>query len=131
MMSPFLLLGDASLVRLGEIVMILELHRQGVSVSAIARRGAATPYAPCADAWGRPDRPEHGPVRWNMRKLEVAPCKTLQISATMTADANRQLAESRTGCGSAAVSRRGHRLLQRTPVVQTRGSSYEAQPCWH
>jgi transposase len=30
--------GDASLVRLGEIVMILELHRQGVSISAIARR---------------------------------------------------------------------------------------------
>ena len=28
----------ASLVRLGEIVMILELHRQGVSVSAIARQ---------------------------------------------------------------------------------------------
>jgi transposase len=35
---PFSALGDASLVRLGEIVMILELHRQGVSVSAIARR---------------------------------------------------------------------------------------------
>jgi hypothetical protein len=32
----FLLWGDASLVRLGKIVMILELHRQGVSVSAIA-----------------------------------------------------------------------------------------------
>jgi transposase len=31
-------LGEASLVRLGEIVMILELHRQGVGVSAIARR---------------------------------------------------------------------------------------------
>ena len=30
--------GGASLVRLGEIVMILELHRQGVSVSAIARQ---------------------------------------------------------------------------------------------
>jgi transposase len=29
---------DASLVRLGEIAMILELHRQGVSVSAIARQ---------------------------------------------------------------------------------------------
>src|SRR6185312_7384662 len=29
---------DASLVRLGEIVMILELHRQGVTVSAIARQ---------------------------------------------------------------------------------------------
>jgi transposase len=35
---PFSALGDASLVRLGEIVMILELHRQGVSISAIARR---------------------------------------------------------------------------------------------
>src|SRR5271154_864786 len=35
---PFCTSGDASLVRLGEIVMILELHRQGVSVSAIARR---------------------------------------------------------------------------------------------
>jgi predicted DNA-binding transcriptional regulator YafY len=34
---PFAL-GDASLVRLEEIVMILELHRQGVSVSTIARR---------------------------------------------------------------------------------------------
>jgi transposase len=30
-------MGDTSLVRLGEIVMILELHRQGASVSAIAR----------------------------------------------------------------------------------------------
>src|ERR1700761_3576088 len=38
MVCPFSALGDASLVRLGEIVMILELHRQGVSVSAIARR---------------------------------------------------------------------------------------------
>jgi hypothetical protein len=38
MMSPFLLWGDASLVLLGEIVMILELHRQGISISAIARR---------------------------------------------------------------------------------------------
>src|SRR6201989_3547973 len=37
MMSP-LASGDASLVRLGEIVMILELHRQGLSISAIARR---------------------------------------------------------------------------------------------
>ena len=36
----FSALGDASLVRLGEIVMILELHRQGVSISAIARRVA-------------------------------------------------------------------------------------------
>src|ERR1700760_500441 len=35
---PFSASGDASLVRLGEIVMILELRRQGVSVSAIARR---------------------------------------------------------------------------------------------
>src|SRR6201994_1083485 len=35
---PFSASGDASLVRLGEIVMILELHRQGVSISAIARR---------------------------------------------------------------------------------------------
>src|SRR3954469_21251624 len=35
---PLSVTGDASLVRLGEIVMILELHRQGVSVSAIARR---------------------------------------------------------------------------------------------
>jgi transposase len=31
-------LGDASLVRLGEIVMVLELHRQRVGVSAMARR---------------------------------------------------------------------------------------------
>src|SRR6201985_4020802 len=37
MMSP-LASGDASLVRLGEIVMILELHRQGISMSAIARQ---------------------------------------------------------------------------------------------
>jgi transposase len=37
MMVPFTQ-GDASLVRLGEIAMILELHRQGVSVSAIARQ---------------------------------------------------------------------------------------------
>jgi len=29
--------GGASLVGLGEVVMILELHRQGLSVSAIAR----------------------------------------------------------------------------------------------
>jgi transposase len=38
MMSPFPLVGDASLVRLGEIVMILELHRQGVGILPIARR---------------------------------------------------------------------------------------------
>src|ERR1700733_13666848 len=38
MMSPFRFRRGASLVRLGEIVMILELHRQGVSISAIARR---------------------------------------------------------------------------------------------
>src|SRR5215472_3545759 len=37
MMGPFRGRG-ASLVGLGEIVMILELHRQGVSVSAIARQ---------------------------------------------------------------------------------------------
>src|SRR5262249_58851976 len=37
MMVPFRQRG-ASLVRLGEIAMILELHRQGVSVSAIARQ---------------------------------------------------------------------------------------------
>src|ERR1700760_307266 len=35
---PFSASGDASLVRVGEIVMILELHRQGVAISAIARR---------------------------------------------------------------------------------------------
>src|SRR5215813_14667254 len=40
MMVPFTQRG-ASLVRLGEIAMILELHRQGVSVSAIA--GGARP----------------------------------------------------------------------------------------
>src|SRR5262245_1341964 len=37
MMVPFTQRG-ASLVRLGEIAMILELHRQGVSVSASARQ---------------------------------------------------------------------------------------------
>src|SRR5215467_13471742 len=37
MMVPFRQRG-ASLVRLREIAMILELHRQGVSVSAIARQ---------------------------------------------------------------------------------------------
>src|ERR1700758_3158302 len=36
--APFSASGSSSLVRLGEIVMILELHRQGVGVSAIARR---------------------------------------------------------------------------------------------
>ena len=35
---PFFAEGALSLVRLGEVVMILELHRQGVTVSAIARR---------------------------------------------------------------------------------------------
>src|SRR3978361_1342190 len=38
MMSPFPLWGVCRLVRFGEIVMILELHRQGVGISAIARR---------------------------------------------------------------------------------------------
>src|SRR6201996_9822953 len=38
MISPFLCWKGRVVVRLGEIVMILELHRQGVSVSAIARR---------------------------------------------------------------------------------------------
>src|ERR1700753_4406777 len=38
MMSP--LAGDALLVQLEEIVMILELHRQGGSISAIARQTA-------------------------------------------------------------------------------------------
>src|SRR6201997_2170511 len=38
--APFSASGSSSLVRLGEIVMILELHRQGVSISAIARRVA-------------------------------------------------------------------------------------------
>jgi transposase len=37
MMAPFHA-GGGSLVELGEVVMILELHRQGVSVSAIARQ---------------------------------------------------------------------------------------------
>jgi transposase-like protein len=37
MMAPFHAEGP-SLVGLGEVVMILELHRQGVSVSAIARQ---------------------------------------------------------------------------------------------
>jgi hypothetical protein len=31
----------AAVIKLGEIVMILELHRQGVSVSAIARQEEA------------------------------------------------------------------------------------------
>src|SRR5271165_7637150 len=35
---PSSTVGGASLVQLGEVVMILELQRQGVSVSAIARR---------------------------------------------------------------------------------------------
>jgi hypothetical protein len=41
MMVPFTQRG-ASLVRLGEIAMILELHRQGVSVSVIARQVGST-----------------------------------------------------------------------------------------
>src|SRR5690349_5375107 len=64
---------DASLVRLGEIAMILELHRQGVSVSAIARQvgldrktvhklhrawpGAADVWSACAA--GEQDRAVH------------------------------------------------------------------------
>jgi transposase len=36
--GPFFRMRGASLVRLGEIVMILELHRQGVTISSIARR---------------------------------------------------------------------------------------------
>lgn len=35
---PFSASGDASLVRLGESVMIPELHQQGASISASARR---------------------------------------------------------------------------------------------
>src|SRR4029079_14937224 len=30
--------GSASVIKLGEVVMILDLHRQGVSISAIARQ---------------------------------------------------------------------------------------------
>ena len=37
-MVPLFSLRGAPLVRLGEIVMILDLYRQGVSVSVIARR---------------------------------------------------------------------------------------------
>jgi DNA-binding MarR family transcriptional regulator len=39
--SPMLLLlagSEGAVIKLGELVMILELHRQGVSVSAIARQ---------------------------------------------------------------------------------------------
>jgi IS30 family transposase len=36
--------GEAvSMVRLGELMMILELHRQGVSITAIARRTGRDP----------------------------------------------------------------------------------------
>ena len=51
------------MVGLGEIVMILELHRQGVSVSAIARPGGARPqdgaqihraWPGAADVWPAP-----------------------------------------------------------------------------
>ena len=54
-MAPFHAEGP-SLVGLGEVVMILELHRQGVSVSAIARqvgldRGRCTNTS--SVAWGR------------------------------------------------------------------------------
>ncbi|TAJ79391.1 MAG: hypothetical protein EPO45_04590, partial [Sphingobium sp.] len=31
------------MIRLGELMMILELHRQGVSISAIARRTGRDP----------------------------------------------------------------------------------------
>src|ERR1700724_3339599 len=34
---------EAAMVRLGELMMILELHRQGVSVTAIARRTGRGP----------------------------------------------------------------------------------------
>jgi transposase len=35
--------GEASMVRVGELMMILELHRQGVSITAIARRTGREP----------------------------------------------------------------------------------------
>jgi transposase len=35
--------GEAPMVRLGELMMILELHRQGVSITAIARRTGRDP----------------------------------------------------------------------------------------
>src|SRR5689334_14842392 len=35
--------GEALMVRLGELMMILELHRQGVSITAIARRTGRDP----------------------------------------------------------------------------------------
>jgi transposase len=34
---------EAPMVRLGELMMILELHRQGVSITAIARRSGRDP----------------------------------------------------------------------------------------
>ena len=37
MMRPFAVRG-ASMIRLGDVIMILDLHRQGVSISAIARQ---------------------------------------------------------------------------------------------
>ena len=38
-----LVIEEAAMVRLGELMMILELHRQGVSVTAIARRTGRDP----------------------------------------------------------------------------------------
>jgi len=37
-------------IKLGELVMILDLHRQGLSVSAISRQLAST-GKPCAVTW--------------------------------------------------------------------------------
>lgn len=37
----------AAMVRLGKLMMILELHRQGVSITAIARRTARDPKTAC------------------------------------------------------------------------------------
>ena len=41
--SPGLGRGAARVVQLGELVMILDLHRQGLSVTAIARRTGRDP----------------------------------------------------------------------------------------
>jgi transposase len=59
------------LVRLGEIVMILELHRQGISISAIARRVALDRKTVRRYIAHGPEPPAYGPRQPRISQLQA------------------------------------------------------------
>ena len=95
--------GSGAAVSLGELMMILELHRQGLKASAIARQRDRGPST-------RPTSPDVDKVLRALDRMEAGPTGD-ELASRMEADRRRDV-EARNAVG-AAESRRYAQQLKR------------------